>query len=264
MITVEQLAAELGGLRPKTARRIALAIGKELGITPSRRQVSERSPKRLCWTREQADAILAARERDGYRTARQPLGVQLRQPHPRLERAGLPPQGIQASVDVDALPACAWCCSPILEHQQRVDQLGATAHAGFCAAQHAILAGPPDTDRLAPEDRAVKDLEADRLRQRQRDHPNAGHGANDANSRNVGEAIAGDSAEINARRRNRSDDLRFVQAVWPMLDQNARARALSVRVQYAAQRPPLEYSGNPDIMPAVDCGLGCGRGNRPR
>jgi hypothetical protein len=63
MIPLSQLANELG-VHPTNARKIAI----KLGILPMRRQIRElgHNQRVLCWTREQANEILAARRRDGF------------------------------------------------------------------------------------------------------------------------------------------------------------------------------------------------------
>ena len=72
-VTVSDLAAELG-LHPDTTRRIAVETGKALGIEPVRKQLSERTPRRvLCWTRVQADQIMAERKRQGFNVPDMPL-----------------------------------------------------------------------------------------------------------------------------------------------------------------------------------------------
>lgn len=66
-VPLERLASELGVHRTQ-ARRVALKIGKPMGIFPVRRQMRALGHRQrtLCWTREQADRIVAVRVEQGF------------------------------------------------------------------------------------------------------------------------------------------------------------------------------------------------------
>ena len=63
LVPLTQLALELGVNR-SSARKIA----QKLGVVPVRRQMLDLGHRQrtLCWTREQADAILVARLQQGF------------------------------------------------------------------------------------------------------------------------------------------------------------------------------------------------------
>jgi hypothetical protein len=71
LLTVHDLAKPLG-LHHDNARRVALALSRELGIEPQKRQLPGRSRHRvLCWTPEQAEQIVALREAQGFEVKRE-------------------------------------------------------------------------------------------------------------------------------------------------------------------------------------------------
>ena len=68
LVSIRQIAAELGVGLP-AARKIAGVLSLELGIVARKRQVEGVRQRMSCWTREEANRILQARQDAGFRIA---------------------------------------------------------------------------------------------------------------------------------------------------------------------------------------------------